>query len=45
MQELLAHSKPVIATICTHVAKKHLLNIESPLDTIILSLNKIDEVE
>ena len=45
IQELLGHSKPETTMVYTHVAKKDLLNIESPLDTIILSLNKIDKLE
>jgi len=40
IQELLGHSKPETTMIYTHVAKKDLLEIQSPLDTILLSLNK-----
>ncbi len=38
IQELLGHSKPETTMIYTHVAKKDLLEIQSPLDTILLSL-------
>lgn len=40
IQELLGHSKPETTMIYTHVAKKDLLEIQSPLDTILLSLKK-----
>lgn len=40
IQELLGHSKPETTMIYTHVAKKDLLDIKSPLDTILLSLQK-----
>jgi integrase/recombinase XerD len=40
IQELLGHSKPETTMIYTHVAKKDLLEIQSPLDVILLSLNK-----
>jgi integrase/recombinase XerD len=40
IQELLGHSKPETTMICTHVAKKDFLEIQSPLDVILLSLNK-----
>ena len=45
IQELLGHSKPETTMIYTHVAKKDLLEIESPLDNIILSLEKNEEEE
>ncbi|MEX6625292.1 tyrosine-type recombinase/integrase [Tenacibaculum salmonis] len=40
IQELLGHSKPETTMIYTHVAKKDLLDIKSPLDTILSNLNK-----
>ncbi len=40
IQELLGHSKPETTMIYTHVAKKDLLDIKSPLDTILESLAK-----
>lgn len=43
IQELLGHSKPETTMIYTHVAKKDLLDIESPLDNIILALKKSDK--
>lgn len=40
IQELLGHSKPETTMIYTHVVKKDLLDIKSPLDTIVESLAK-----
>ncbi len=40
IQELLGHSKPETTMIYTHVAKKDLLNIESPLDIALKKLIK-----
>ncbi|MGY0425436.1 MAG: tyrosine-type recombinase/integrase [Polaribacter sp.] len=40
IQELLGHSKPETTMIYTHVAKKDLLEIKSPLDTLLESLAK-----
>ena len=45
IQELLGHVKPETTMIYTHVAKKDLLEIQSPLDKIILDLNKNTDQE
>jgi site-specific recombinase XerD len=38
VQELLGHSKPETTMIYTHVAKKDLLAVQSPLDRVLLEL-------
>lgn len=43
VQDLLGHSKPETTMIYTHVAKKDLLKIQSPLDTALLSLVETDK--
>ena len=40
IQELLGHAKPETTMIYTHIAKKDLLKIRSPLDSILLNLSK-----
>lgn len=43
IQELLGHAKPETTMIYTHVAKKDLLRVESPLDELIKSLADTDK--
>lgn len=43
IQELLGHSKPETTMIYTHVAKKDLLAVRSPLDTALLELRPTDK--
>jgi len=43
VQDLLGHSKPETTMIYTHVAKKDLLQIQSPLDSALIALNKGDK--
>ncbi len=40
IQELLGHSKPETTMIYTHLARKDLLNVSSPLDTALKSLGQ-----
>ncbi len=42
IQELLGHSRPETTMIYTHVTKRDMLSISSPLDTIIKQLSKSD---
>lgn len=44
IQELLGHSKPETTMIYTHVAKKDLLAIKSPLDSALVAIAKQDNV-
>lgn len=43
VQDLLGHSKPETTMIYTHVAQKDLLQIRSPLDTVVLELLESDK--
>lgn len=43
VQDLLGHAKPETTMIYTHVAKKDLLKIQSPLDTAFIALSKTDK--
>ncbi len=43
VQELLGHSKPETTMIYTHVAKKDLLQIKSPLDRVVIELLERDK--
>jgi site-specific recombinase XerD len=43
VQELLGHSKPETTMIYTHVAKKDMLSIKSPLDTALMNLTDADK--
>jgi len=43
VQDLLGHSKPETTMIYTHVAKKDLLKIQSPLDTAFTALSETDK--
>lgn len=43
VQELLGHAKPETTMIYTHVARKDLLSIQSPLDTTLLELRSSDK--
>lgn len=45
IQELLGHSKPETTMIYTKVSKKDLLEIKSPLDTILMKLKKQTNLE
>ncbi|GGD53642.1 site-specific tyrosine recombinase/integron integrase [Muriicola marianensis] len=43
VQELLGHAKPETTMVYTHVAKKDLLAVQSPLDTTLLELRSSDK--
>ncbi len=43
VQELLGHSKPETTMVYTHVAKKELLSVQSPLDRALLELRPQDK--
>ncbi len=45
VQDLLGHSKPETTMIYTHIAKKDLLKIQSPLDTAFIALSARDKNE
>lgn len=45
IQELLGHVKPETTMIYTHIAKKDLMDIKSPLDTILMELKNDDKLE
>ncbi|PNQ74051.1 integrase [Hanstruepera neustonica] len=45
IQELLGHAKPETTMIYTHVARKDLMDITSPLDMAVKQLSKSDKVE
>jgi site-specific recombinase XerD len=45
IQELLGHSKPETTMIYTHITRKDLLSIKSPLDTALMQLSKKNNLE
>jgi integrase len=45
IQTLLGHSKPETTMIYTHVMRKDLINIKSPLDKAVEQLKQTDKLE
>lgn len=45
VQELLGHAKPETTMLYTHIARKDLLNVNSPLDTIVKKIASTDNLE